>query len=517
MSGEHRRDRDGDDGAVSDAQLLALVRAGDDAAYGELWSRHQQAARRLARQIADASNVDDLVSEAFLRVLRVLRSGGGPDGAFRPYLFTALRRINIDTGLGYRNRVELTADDTAFEIGDPVASAADVSLDNAEAIAAWRAWESLPAAQRTVLWHLVIEEETPAQIAPLMGTSANGVSSRAVRAKERLRQAFLQQHLRAADNEECALHRGRLGEYVRDALSARDRAATQQHLDDCDRCRAALFDVADVNASLRVVIAPLLLGGAVVAGKYLAAAHSAAAVTSAGWLWHLTHLRHAASPTRVAVTVTCAAGIAAAAVAAAALTGSPAKQADAARPLDAPRTVAGVVTPPAPVTAPVTTPVPSPPRTTPTRTRTPTPTGHPTSTRHPTQPHPPATPARTPSARRTTPAPTTSRPTPSPSRTRLTQTDHRVTTGMLTGQGTITVQMPKGWTLQGLEMPALGAAATCAVQPSGGSCTFSVAPFSQYPYTLIVTGPAADHSSQLQLTFSVNRRLVAQNSTPVNP
>ena len=35
-----------------------------------------------------------------------------------------------------------------------------------------------------------VEEETPATIAPLLGVSPNVVSSRAVRAKERLRQAF---------------------------------------------------------------------------------------------------------------------------------------------------------------------------------------------------------------------------------------------------------------------------------------------------------------------------------------
>src|SRR5882757_1545944 len=152
----------------SDAELITAVRAGDRDAYGVLWGRHETAARNLARQIAKASDVDELVSESFYRVLRALDGGGGPDGAFRPYLLSTLRRVNIDTGRGYYQRVSLTDDDT---------------IEQGEQTAAWKAWASLPDSSRTLLWHLLVEEETPAAIAPLIGTTPNGVSSRAVRAK----------------------------------------------------------------------------------------------------------------------------------------------------------------------------------------------------------------------------------------------------------------------------------------------------------------------------------------------
>ena len=81
----------------SDADLLAAVRAGDDTAYAELWTRHQAAARRMARQIAPPGDVDDLVSESYYRVLRAIKAGGGPQDAFRPYLFSTMRRFAIDT------------------------------------------------------------------------------------------------------------------------------------------------------------------------------------------------------------------------------------------------------------------------------------------------------------------------------------------------------------------------------------------------------------------------------------
>jgi RNA polymerase sigma factor (sigma-70 family) len=265
----------------SDADLLAAIRAGDDTAYAELWTRHQAAARRMARQIAPPGDVDDLVSESYYRVLRAVKTGGGPQDAFRPYLFSTMRRFAIDTARSYRQRVKLTGEPADLEV-EPAASAADVAAVNAEQHAAWRAWASLPEASRAVLWHVVVERQTSAEIAPILGTSPNGVALRAGRAKERLRQAFLQQYLAATDDEECRETRRRLGAYVRDALSSRDRAAVDEHLARCEPCRAALLEIDDVNDTLRAVIAPIILGGALAAGHYFSSGSSAADAASLG-------------------------------------------------------------------------------------------------------------------------------------------------------------------------------------------------------------------------------------------
>jgi RNA polymerase sigma factor (sigma-70 family) len=265
----------------SDADLLAAVRAGDDAAYAELWTRHQAAARRMAAQVAESGDVDDLVSESYYRVLRVVKAGSGPPDAFRPYLFSTMRRFAIDTARSYQRRVTLT--DRAADLeAEPAPSAADVAAVNAEQHAAWRAWASLPEASRAVLWHVVVERQTPAEIAPILGTSPNGVTLRARRAKERLRQAFLQQHLAATDNQECRETRRQLGPYIRDALSSRDRAAVDEHLAGCERCRAVLLEIDDVNDTLRAAIAPVILGGALAAGHYLSSAGSAGQAAAFG-------------------------------------------------------------------------------------------------------------------------------------------------------------------------------------------------------------------------------------------
>ena len=56
--------------APGDAELISAVRGGDVDAYGALFERHVEAARRLARQLVSAGDADDLVSEAFVKVLR---------------------------------------------------------------------------------------------------------------------------------------------------------------------------------------------------------------------------------------------------------------------------------------------------------------------------------------------------------------------------------------------------------------------------------------------------------------
>ena len=67
--------------------------------------------------------------------------------------------------------------------------------------AAARAFQSLPERWQLVLWHLEVEGQKPADIAPLLGISANSVSALAYRAREGLRQAFVSMHAQDADDE----------------------------------------------------------------------------------------------------------------------------------------------------------------------------------------------------------------------------------------------------------------------------------------------------------------------------
>ena len=77
-----------------DAELIGAAASGDEAAYAALRERHEAAARSLARQLVkDPAEADEVVSETFTRLRDVIRGGGGPRSAVRPYLLIAVRRV----------------------------------------------------------------------------------------------------------------------------------------------------------------------------------------------------------------------------------------------------------------------------------------------------------------------------------------------------------------------------------------------------------------------------------------
>ena len=287
--------------APSDAELISRVRGGEVAAYGELFSRHVDAANRLGRQLARGPDVDDLVSEAFAKVLHVLQGGGGPDVAFRAYLLTSVRRLHVDR-IRAGARLQTSDDMQQFDPGIPFQ---DTAVADFESGAAAKAFASLPERWQLVLWHLEVEGQKPAEIAPLLGMSANSVSALAYRAREGLRQAFLTMHLADISAEQCRWVNEHLGAYVRKGLARRDTAKVEEHLAECRRCTAMYLELTEVNSNLAGIIAPLLLGAA--AAGYLASTGTA---TATGLLALAGRARDAISANAGAVTAgTVAAGV----------------------------------------------------------------------------------------------------------------------------------------------------------------------------------------------------------------
>ncbi|TMM37547.1 MAG: sigma-70 family RNA polymerase sigma factor [Actinobacteria bacterium] len=176
---------------LDDAALLAATRAGDADAFAVLYLRHVDAARRLAARLAgDTGAAEDLVSEAFARVLAAVQRGGGPAASFRAYLNTALRN-GFYTDRRRDRRLEFTDDLSAYEVVTGVPDPAVLELERRSAA---RAFARLPERWRMVLWHTAVEGETPAQLAPRLGLSPGGVAALAFRARARLRQMYHQEH-----------------------------------------------------------------------------------------------------------------------------------------------------------------------------------------------------------------------------------------------------------------------------------------------------------------------------------
>ncbi|HXL95214.1 MAG TPA: sigma-70 family RNA polymerase sigma factor [Streptosporangiaceae bacterium] len=280
----------------SDADLVAASRTADSAAYAVLYERHAAAARSLARQLVHGRpEADDVVSEAFARVLGRLKRGGGPDSSFRPYLLTTVRRVAYDR-FKAEGKLVVSGEMEAFDPGVPFDDPAIADLERTMIV---RAFASLPERWRTVLWHTEIEGARPAEVAALLGVTANGVAALAYRAREGLRQAYLQMHLSGVMRSECRPVAGKLGAFIRGGLAKRETATVAAHLDECTGCRAVYAELADVNVALRGLVAPVILGPAAVA--YLAAVshHGGGVLTWIGgrllWFRHAPKSQQAAT------------------------------------------------------------------------------------------------------------------------------------------------------------------------------------------------------------------------------
>ncbi|MBV9445238.1 MAG: sigma-70 family RNA polymerase sigma factor [Streptosporangiaceae bacterium] len=324
----------------SDAELIAASRVADAAAYASLYQRHVAAARSVARQLVRGrAEADDIVAEAFAKVLDQLRRGGGPDGGFRPYLLTTVRRAAIDR-LRAEGRLVVTDEMEAFDPGVPFA---DPVVADLERTMIARAFASLPERWRAVLWHTEIEGARPAEVAALLGLTANGVAALAYRAREGLRQAYLQMHLSGVVRGECRPVVAKLGPYVRDGLAKREAAAVAAHLDQCADCRTVYLELADVNEALRGVVAPIILGPA--AAAYLASVSGGGGVTA--WFGgRLAWFRHAPKSQQAATAGAATAGLAGLVVLALALTANTAPATRSASPPV--RTHPALVAPPNP-------------------------------------------------------------------------------------------------------------------------------------------------------------------------
>ncbi|MFE2111207.1 sigma-70 family RNA polymerase sigma factor, partial [Kitasatospora sp. NPDC059463] len=282
----------------SDAELTALVRAGDDTAYEEIYRRHVDSVRRYARTCCrDSFTAEDLAGEVFARTLQALKAGKGPEFAVRAYLLTAVRNVAAAWTRSER-REQLVDDFSVFA----QTSAAVVDLDLADPGAdAWamamadqrmvmQAYAELPEDDRMVLWHTEVERESPKTVAVMLGKTANATAVQAHRARDRLAAGFLQAHVSGSQDRACAAYANRLGAYARGSLRKRASAEVGGHLKECDRCTAACLELSEINHGLRA----LLPGGVLVwvgVGGFGAAA-------AAGGLC-LIHKTHPPIPTKI--------------------------------------------------------------------------------------------------------------------------------------------------------------------------------------------------------------------------
>ncbi|MGC0369334.1 hypothetical protein [Microbacterium sp. SLBN-111] len=259
----------------SDNALVERVRREDSAAYAELWLRHRRAAGNAARAFTSL-DPDDVVSEAFARVLKAIRNGGGPTMGFRAYLLTAVRSVARDWGT-------VDARDEAFDPTDEKAAVrmlvdedASVQLSSGPTYEVFR---SLPPRWQEALWYSEVERLRPREFAPMLGVAPNAASALVNRARRGFRDAWMSSQLTSARSEDCVeVIRLLRSERITSDAARRVRA----HTDECDGCAIAWSEVSGGSARLAKVLVPIVVGVAAASTAAAWARGGAVATVAAG-------------------------------------------------------------------------------------------------------------------------------------------------------------------------------------------------------------------------------------------
>ena len=253
--------------ADADSALVTAAASGDSDAFGELYRRHAPAAWGVAQSVVrNPEDAADAVADAFARVFRALPAASAQSQClpFRAYLLRSARHAAIDI-LRRSSRVEVT-DDIGEEPdrGDrsrtlaPNGPVEDVLAGEDQSLIA-HAFARLPTRWRTALWLIEVERMSTREVGMVLGVGPNNAAQLAARARSRLREHYLQAHVRTGEHTGCREHVGALGGYLAGTVTRRQRSRVDDHLSCCADCRDRVAQVEDLGMTLRGLLLPLPL------------------------------------------------------------------------------------------------------------------------------------------------------------------------------------------------------------------------------------------------------------------
>lgn len=169
--------------AISDAEAVARVRAGDSGAYGELVRAHAGVALRVAVFLGAGADAEDVVQESLVKAYRAL-GGFRDDAPFRPWL---LRIVANETRNVQRSAKRRGATEAAAVLPEPVVDpelSAEARARRAELLSALRV---LPEPYRLVVTCRYLLDLDERETATVLGWPRGTVKSRLSRALRKLR------------------------------------------------------------------------------------------------------------------------------------------------------------------------------------------------------------------------------------------------------------------------------------------------------------------------------------------
>src|SRR5215475_2215747 len=182
----------------SDGELLRLMTAGDEEAFGALYRRYQRRVFRFALLMSGCpATADDVTQEVFLALLREPNQYDSSRGALLTYLY-GIARKQVLRALERNRTFTQLADETDEDEPAPIRLLISqdnplIKLTRSEVAAAVRqAVLALPARYREVVVLCDFEEMSYAEAADALDCSVGTISSRLNRAR-----ALLARRLRA--------------------------------------------------------------------------------------------------------------------------------------------------------------------------------------------------------------------------------------------------------------------------------------------------------------------------------
>ena len=169
------------------ASLLAAAQGGSEAAFSLLWRDTNPALLRYLRVIAPGAE-EDIAAEAWLQVVRGLRSFRGDEQAWRAWLFTTARRRAIDLARHRSRRPEAPLDDLTAAQLPGIEDSAEIALERLSTAAAIALVSGLPRLQAEVILLRVVAGLDTESVARLLRKSPGAVRVAAHRGLRRLAQ-----------------------------------------------------------------------------------------------------------------------------------------------------------------------------------------------------------------------------------------------------------------------------------------------------------------------------------------
>lgn len=184
---------------TSEAALIAAILAGSESAFGQLMDRYEgRIVRLLGRFTRDASEVEDLAQEVFVKVFRKLHTFQQDSGLYTWIYRIAVNTANDELSRSGRRRLRLVEDESTLDAsllerrqGD---GAAEPLLDEEVREATREVLGDLPEKYRTILVLREYEDLAYHEIADVLGISMGTVESRLFRARQRFKDALARRY-----------------------------------------------------------------------------------------------------------------------------------------------------------------------------------------------------------------------------------------------------------------------------------------------------------------------------------